>query len=920
MRRKLNLGLSIVILSIMATGCYILLLNWQLHKNFIALQEEIIPGAISMFDIENESIEIAHEFAHFIISGKSEYLQNTKDAIVELSNKSREHMDHSLSFGLKKQEEAREILQTIERLSLQISEMASFKEHDGNITGLLHLERIKIHPLIHSLIEKTNSHKKAHVAELASFKTMVVNKFNDTIKRIFILSVTTILLVIIIGIFINRFIVNYLAERKEAESLLRERERILQACVKYTPAAIAMCDRQMQYMAYSDRWIHDYSLSSTNLIGRCHYDVFPDLPASWKEEHERCLAGEMLELDEEPFPRKDGSTDWVRRILLPWYSRSDEIGGLIIFTEVITKRKQIEENLRKNEEKYRFLTEKTSDIVWTADKNLKTDYVSPSIEKVLGFTPEERKRQALEETITPESLNTALMVFQEELELDHKAEVDADRHRVIEMEYYHKDGSTVWLESKMQFIRNLKNEFNGIYGISRDITRRKWAEEELKSYRYHLEEQVKERTKELKTAKEKAEQANHAKSEFLANMSHELRTPLNSIIGYADMLMRHVQNSDAEKFIKTIQRSGQNILAAINTMIDFSRSTDGNIEPAAVPFRLDNVLEKLPKTFIHKGVQKQIDICFHIAEDNIHNALIGDPDRLTEVFGYLLDNAAKFSQKITPVTVGIKSRDISGEKAMLSFYVKDSGIGIFPNNLEKIFEPFFQSDSSSTRQYDGVGMGLAMTRRMVELMGGTIRVESEPWKGSTFFFTLTFGCQAKEQPFEMPSGKEKESAAAVVTDDKTGQMSDPELLRELLLPLDTCIQKKRIIQCKNIIEKIRSEQWPNPFEQNTIDLARLIKQYRFKEAKMLLDSMTEQLSKTAHTKDMPDLKEIFIKLIASFNEFNPDVVRPFLSQLKTYISQDKLSPIKNQIERFDFDGAKQEAINLAEILKIDLKR
>lgn len=163
----------------------------------------------------------------------------------------------------------------------------------------------------------------------------------------------------------------------------------------------------------------------------------------------------------------------------------------------ITIRKQSEKALKESEEKFRFLTEKMADIVWTSDKELNITYVSPSIEKVLGYTPEERKNQALEEIITPESLARAMSMFLEELQRDQDEDMDIDRSRNIELEYYHKDGSTVWLESNMKFIRNSEDIFEGIYGVSRDITERKQTEKELNNYRNHLEKLVKDRTHEL---------------------------------------------------------------------------------------------------------------------------------------------------------------------------------------------------------------------------------------------------------------------------------------------------------------------------------------------------------------------------------------------------------------------------------------
>ena len=365
---------------------------------------------------------------------------------------------------------------------------------------------------------------------------------------------------------------------------------------------------------------------------------------------------------------------------------------------------------------------------------------------------------------------------------------------------------------------------------------------ELKRFNDELELKVQNRTAELKKAKEAAESSNKAKSLFIANMSHELRTPLNGIIVSADLALRQELSPKVEQIQKTISRSSQALLRTVNTILDFSKSEDGKLELAAIPFRLDEVLGKLSGTFVQKGAQKQIKISFDIAADEVPNALIGDPDRLVDVFNHLLDNAAKFSTSIPKAVIGVRDVGTSAKKTTLEFYVKDNGIGIASKDFEKIFDAFTQVDPSSTRQYDGTGMGLAASKRLVELMGGTIRVESEFGKGSTFYFTAPFGRQDQEHPFKAPSFKDREDTTVSPTSSKPGgKRGSPEFLLELLSTIDPLIQKRKPKPCKEIMAEISGYAWPDEYAQEIVELDRLIGKYKFKDAYTIFESIVEKL-------------------------------------------------------------------------------
>jgi len=364
----------------------------------------------------------------------------------------------------------------------------------------------------------------------------------------------------------------------------------------------------------------------------------------------------------------------------------------------------------------------------------------------------------------------------------------------------------------------------------------------LKRLNDELEMRVQKRTAALEKAKKAAEQSNKAKSLFINNMSHELRTPLNGIIVSSDLALGQELSPKMEKIQKRISRSSRSLLRTVNTILDFAKSEDGELELAVTPFRLDEMLGMLSGTFVQKSVQKQVRIGFEIADDKVPNALIGDPERLVDVFNHLLDNAVKFSVKSPEITIGIKEIETSEKKTTLEFHVKDNGIGIASENFEKIFNAFTQVDDSSTRQYDGTGMGLAVSKRLVEGMGGTIRVESEVGKGSIFYFTVTLDRQDHEQPFKLPTLEDpEETEREKKTPDAKKKIGTRELLVELLSTIGPFIQKRKPKQSKEIMAEISEFEWPDEFAAEINELERLIGKYKFKQAIPIWESTLEKL-------------------------------------------------------------------------------
>ena len=373
----------------------------------------------------------------------------------------------------------------------------------------------------------------------------------------------------------------------------------------------------------------------------------------------------------------------------------------------------------------RQLSESNPGIIYIFDvKTRQNIYLNSSVTKILGYTPQEiiaMGEQMIPQMVHPDDLSKLKQYYD-------RFNQHPDDVLETEIRVRQRSGQWKWLTLRsVVFTRDEDNSVRQVLGLCTDVTPRKQAEQRLKKQKQILEDAI--------AAAQAANSANRAKSEFLANMSHEIRTPMNLILGTSQLLTKTELSDRQQNLLDVLNRNGKTLLALINDVLDLSKLEAKELKIDCQTFDLVNMLETTLSNFSHAAEGKGLLLKLE-TEDSLPRWVIGDSFRLQQILTNLLGNAIKFTNE-GEITLSVKTlSEETSDQEKLRFSVSDTGIGIRPEKQSELFEPFVQADASSTRQYGGTGLGLTISRRIVELMGGEIGVKSQKGKGSTFWFVV----------------------------------------------------------------------------------------------------------------------------------------------------------------------------------------
>ena len=534
----------------------------------------------------------------------------------------------------------------------------------------------------------------------------------------------------------NFAFIRNISERKQAEESLQDSEARFRAFLELASEAIIVTNTTGKIVVFNAKAEDLFGYDHTEVLGRTVEFLMPERyhqshvahRAAYRVKPTKRSMGKTQNL----FARRKDGTEFPIEAGLSFMQTKDGTFVMTFLTD-ITERKRAEEEIKRlneslerrafeSETRYQQIVELAEEGIWVVDSEAKTTYVNQAMARMLGCSETEMLARPIYDFIYEADYQTA------QSNLEARKQGTGEKH---EFKLKAKDGKAVWTYMSTSPVLDENGKMLWSCSLVYDITERKQAEEQLR--------QSSER---ISLANAELARATRLKDEFLASMSHELRTPLNAILGLSEALQEEVYGpltDRQQRSLSTIEQSGKHLLELITEILDLSKIESGKMELQMAPVSLQNLCESSLAFVKQQAHQKKIELRSKISQGLGEIEL--DERRIRQVLVNLLSNAVKFTPEGGKVGLEVEANP---DSEILQFRVIDTGIGIAPENIDKLFKPFVQLDSSLSRRYAGTGLGLALVRRIAELHGGSVCLESEIGKGSQFTITLPWREAAKK--------------------------------------------------------------------------------------------------------------------------------------------------------------------------------
>ena len=619
-------------------------------------------------------------------------------------------------------------------------------------------------------------------------------------------------------------------ERKRAEQTIQRREERYRSLVTASAQIVWTANAEGEVVNELPTWQAYTGQSMEEIRGwgwsdALHPEDREQTAAAWM----RAVEGRTLYSVEYRIRKKDGTYRLFATRGVPVLEEDGAIREWVGTCTDITERRQAEEKIKEYAEtleskvnertlelqnatlelkKLFNAIEQSDESIVITDKNGTIQYVNPIFTSRTGYSKEEAIGN------NPRMLNSGL----------NPRKVYADLWKTIlsgkpwkgTLINKKKSGEFYYEDANIAPVLDEQGTITNFVAVKADVTDRIRAAEELKK-----------KNDELEVAKEVAETANQAKSDFLANMSHEIRTPMNAILGMSHLALNTELTPKQQDYISKVQSSAYSLLGIINDILDFSKIEAGKLDIESAPFQLDDVFSELANLVGLKAEEKKLELLFRIDPDT-PVSLIGDALRLKQILVNLANNAVKFTET-GEVVVSVAPVEKKGSKVRLQFSIEDSGIGLTEEQQKKLFRAFSQADASTTRKYGGTGLGLTISKKLCEMMGGEISVKSVPGQGSTFIFTAALDINTGKTMSLLPQADLQGLPVLVVDDNHSSR----EIMEEMLTSLSMLVSQAAS-GAEAVKKIVRADQNGNPFqlvymdwrmpELNGIETARKIKE------------------------------------------------------------------------------------------------